>query len=41
MDLFTGPLTCAIIHIFNFHHLCVDSASKQIARTLSGRLAVF
>lgn len=34
-------LTRAIIHIFYLHHLCVDSPSEQVARTLCGCLAVF
>lgn len=41
LDIFTGSLTRAIIHIFDLHHLCVDSASEQVARTLGGRLTVF
>lgn len=34
-------LTCAIIHIFYLHHLCVDSPSEQVARTFNGGLTVF
>lgn len=37
---FTKCLTCAIIHIFHFHHLSIDPTSKNVPMSICGCLAI-
>lgn len=35
-----SAFTCAIIHIFHFHHLSIDPTSKHVPMSLCGCLAI-